>query len=207
MTKWVRFISFHQFSELTNDESNESNSTTPSLPLYYQAFIYDTSDKLEGMHNTKVPQIHNENAKLEQKFNKANEDMKQMELKIQHLNQEKDQLEVTITNIKEKFDLEKTDLCKFLYYCTFMIINLPLLAIVTAVKDLKIRNNNLLKTIKLQTKSSNKIDKAREKQNEKWKQLKLEIDKLTNENLELTNMIESLQKQVEELKENEENVT
>ena len=84
------------------------------MPLYYQAFIYDTSDKLEGMHNIKVPQIHNENAKLEQKFNKANEDMKQMELKIQQLNEEKDQLEVTITNIKEKFDLEKTDLCKFL---------------------------------------------------------------------------------------------
>ena len=99
--------------------------------------------------------------------------MKQFEVKIKQLNEQKDQLEVNIISMKEKFDIERTELCKLpsldtiFLFIQFLETQLILYIIVTAVKDLKTRNNHLLENIKLQTKTTNKIDRAREKQNEK----------------------------------------
>lgn len=54
--------------------------------------------------------------------------------------------------------------------------------------------------MQLQMKNSNVLDKTRERLNERWKAYKMDIDRLNIQNEEQNKMIESLQVEIEKLR-------
>jgi hypothetical protein len=96
---------------------------------------------------------------------------------MKKLQEEKNLLDTRLTSLRKKSDSEKSHL-------------------VESIKNLKERNANLTKNLRMQMVSTNKIDNIRQKMSDRWKELTLKNQELENSIIQKNVEIESLNKKL-----------
>lgn len=145
--------------------------------MVYQAILEDTDEKLRDLkrHNASSRKEIRSDLDLQIELNQK------LEESINKLREKNNLLDVRYSGYKERANSEKSEM-------------------LDTIKDLKERNSNLMKNLKLQMTSTTKIDNARQKLSDRCKELQREKDELAAENEEYVNTINELRQRLDTMK-------